>query len=177
MHHAALGGRKSGEGGEFGFEVGAGALVAPFYGHESLREGGQRRWRGAQRQARFRVCGPDFCAWSGVGGWNTWGCEERAVAFDGAVKVLGEGVVDDADEGFSVVGEGEGDGDVRVGVHEVGGAVYGIDYERGGGREAGGGGGGGRFFAEEGVGGVGVFEGGGDHGFDGFVGFGDEVGG
>lgn len=112
-----------------------------------------------------------------MGAWNTRGCEEHAAAFDGAVEVLGERVVDDADKGFSVVGEGEGDGDVRVGVHEVGGAVYGIDYERGGGREAGGGGGGGRFFAEEGVGGVGVFEGGGDHGFDGFVGFGDEVGG
>ncbi len=35
----------------------------------------------------------------------------------------------------------------------------------------------GRFFAEEGVGGVGGFEGCGDHFFDGFVCFGDEVGG
>lgn len=64
-----------------------------------------------------------------------------------------------------------------MGVHKVGGAVYGVDYECRRGGEAGGGGGGGGFFAEEGVGGVGVFEGGRDHGFDGFVCFGDEVGG
>lgn len=84
----------------FGFKVGARALIAPFYGHEGLREGGQWGWRRAQGQSRFRVCGVDFCAFSRVGGWDARGCEERALAFDGAVEVLGEGVVDDADEGL-----------------------------------------------------------------------------
>lgn len=34
------------------------------------------------------------------------GCEVGAFAVDGVVEELGEGVVDDADEGFEVVGEG-----------------------------------------------------------------------
>ena len=50
---------------------------------------------------------------------------------DGVVEVLGEGVVDYADEGLEVFGEGEGDGDVGVAVYEVGGAVYGVDDEGG----------------------------------------------
>ena len=63
---------------------------------------------------------------------------------DGVVEMLDERIVDDADEGFELVGEGEGDGDVRVTVDEVGCSVYGIDYEGwGGGEEAGCGG----FFA------------------------------
>lgn len=48
---------------------------------------------------------------------------------NGVVEVLGERVVDDADEGLEFVGEGEGDGDVGMSVHEVGGSVYGVDYE------------------------------------------------
>lgn len=48
---------------------------------------------------------------------------------DGVVEMLGERVVDDTNEGFKVVGEGEGDGDVGMSVHEVGGPVYRIDYE------------------------------------------------
>ena len=177
MYHGAVGGCEGREGGVFGLEVGAGALVAPFDGDEGLREGFEGRRRRAQREPRFRVCGFDFGARRRMGGRDARSGHKGAVAFDGAVEVLGEGVVDDADEGFQLVGEGEGDGDVRVGVHEVGGAVDGVDDERGCQGETRGGSGGGGFFAEEGVGGVGVFEGGGDHGFDGFVGFGDEVGG
>ena len=45
------------------------------------------------------------------------------------IEVPGEGVVDDADEGDEVVGEGEGDGDVGVRVHEVGCAVDGVADE------------------------------------------------
>ena len=45
------------------------------------------------------------------------------------VEVLGEGVVDYADEGGEFVGEGEGDGYVGVGVHEVCGSVYRVDDE------------------------------------------------
>lgn len=45
------------------------------------------------------------------------------------VEMLGEGIVDDADEGFELVGEGEGDGDVGMSVHEVGGSVYRVDNE------------------------------------------------
>ncbi len=81
-----------------------------------------------------------------MGGWDGGGGEVGAVAADGVVEVLGEGVVDDADEGAAVVGEGEGDGDVRVGVDEVGGAVDGVDDEGWGGGEVAGCGG---FFAEE----------------------------
>ncbi len=72
------------------------------------------------------------------------GGEEGALAADGVVEVVGEGVVDDADEGPEVVGEGEGDGDVGVGVDEVCGAVDGVDDECWGGGEGAGGGG---FFA------------------------------
>ena len=63
---------------------------------------------------------------------------------DGMVEMLGEGIVDDADEGFELVGEGEGDGDVRMSVHEVGSSVYWVDYEGWGWGEAAGCGG---FFA------------------------------
>lgn len=73
---------------------------------------------------------------------------------DGVVEVAEEGVVDDADAGEAVVGEGEGDADVGVAVDEVRGAVDGVADE-GGGRGEGRAGGVG-FFAEEsgGVGGV-----------------------
>lgn len=94
------------------------------------------------------------------------------LALDGVVYLLREGVVDHPDEGLAIEGEREGDGDVRVGVDEVCGAVDGVDDEGWGGGEGARGGG---FFAEEGVGGVGGEEGGGDEGFDCFVGFGYEV--
>lgn len=55
------------------------------------------------------------------------------MVFDGGVEVLGERVVDDADDGFVGDDEGHGDGDVGVGVDEVGGAVDGVDDEGGGG--------------------------------------------
>ncbi len=96
------------------------------------------------------------------------------MAVDSVVEVLGEWVVDYTDEGAQVEAEGEGDADVGVGVHEVCGAVYGVHYECGGGGEGAACGG---FFAEEAVGGVFEFESVGDHVFDCFVGFGDEVGG
>ena len=57
------------------------------------------------------------------------GCEVGAFAVDGVVEMLDEGIVDDADERFELVGEGEGDGDVGMAVYEVGGSVYGVDYE------------------------------------------------
>ena len=72
------------------------------------------------------------------------GCEVGAFAMDGVVEMLDEGIVDDADEGFELVGERKGDGDVGMTVHEVGGSVYGVDYECWGGGEAAGCGG---FFA------------------------------
>ena len=37
---------------------------------------------------------------------NTGGCEVGAFAMDGMVEMLDEGIVDDADEGFELVGEG-----------------------------------------------------------------------
>ena len=55
------------------------------------------------------------------------GCEVGAFAADGVVEVLDEGVVDDADEGFELGGEGLGDGDVGMAVDEVCGAVDGVD--------------------------------------------------
>lgn len=73
------------------------------------------------------------------------------MAVNGGVEVVGEGVVDDADEGDEVVDEGEGDADVGVGVDEVCGAVDGVDDEGGGGGELGFAGDVG-FFAEESVG-------------------------
>ena len=48
------------------------------------------------------------------------------------VEVLGVGVVDYTDEGFQVVREGEGDGDVGEAVDEVCGAVDGVADEGGG---------------------------------------------
>ena len=61
------------------------------------------------------------------------------MAFDGVVEMLCKRVVDDADEGDEVVGEGEGDGYVREGVDEVGGAVDGVADEcRSRGQEGGG---------------------------------------
>lgn len=59
------------------------------------------------------------------------------MAVDGGVEMVGEGVVDDADEGDEVVDEGEGDADVGVGVDEVCGAVDRVDHEGGGGGELG----------------------------------------
>ena len=56
-------------------------------------------------------------------------CEVGTFAVNGMVEVLGEGVIDDADEGFELVGEGEGDGDVGMSVYEIGGSVYWVDYE------------------------------------------------
>lgn len=73
---------------------------------------------------------------------------------DGMVEVLGERIVDDADEGFELVGEGERDGDVGMCVHEVCGTVYRVDYEGWGRGEAAGRRG---LFAQESVGrGVGI---------------------
>ena len=72
------------------------------------------------------------------------GCEIGAFAMDGMVEMLNEGIVDDSDEGFEFVGEGEGDGDVGMSVDEVGRSVYRVDYEGWGGGEAAGCGG---FFA------------------------------
>ena len=54
-------------------------------------------------------------------------CEIGAFAVDGVVKMLCERIVDDADERFELVGEGEGDGDVGMSVDEVGGSVYRVD--------------------------------------------------
>jgi hypothetical protein len=42
---------------------------------------------------------------------------------------VGEGVVDNADDGLAVVAEAEGDADGRVAVDEVCGAVDGVDDE------------------------------------------------
>ena len=88
--------------------------------------------------------------------------------------MLRERVIHDTDQGTHFVSERHGDGNVRVSVDEIGGAVDGIDDECGRGGEAARGG---CFFTEEGVGGVGFFQGRGYHGFDCLVGFGDEVGG
>lgn len=52
------------------------------------------------------------------------------MAFDRVVKMLCEGVVDDPDERDHVMREGEGDGYVGEGVHEVCGSVDGVDDER-----------------------------------------------
>ena len=60
-------------------------------------------------------------------------CEIGAFAVDGVVELLCERIVDDADERFELVGEGEGDGDVGMSVDEVGGSVYGVDDKRWGG--------------------------------------------
>ena len=38
---------------------------------------------------------------------------------DRVIEVLGERVIDDADQRAEIVGKGEGDADVRMGVHEV----------------------------------------------------------
>ena len=65
---------------------------------------------------------------------------------DRVIEVLGERIIDDADQRAEIVGKGEGDADVRMGVHEVCGAVDGVDDEGGGRGEVAGGGG---FFAEE----------------------------
>lgn len=100
-----------------------------------------------------------------------------AAVGDGAVEVSREGVVDDADAGPVFGDEGQRDGGVGVAVHEVQGAVYGVDDEGRGGGEAGGAPGDVGFFAEEGVVRVGGAEGGGEHVFDFVVGLGDEVGG
>ena len=79
-------------------------------------------------------------------GWDAGGCEVGALTVDGVVDVLGEGIVNDTDEGFELVGKGEGDGDVGMGVDEVCGSVYWVNDERWGGGEATRGGG---FLAEE----------------------------
>lgn len=64
------------------------------------------------------------------------GCEIGAFAVNSVIEMLGERVIDDTDEGFEVVGEGEGDRDVWMSVHEVGGSIYRVDYEGWGRREA-----------------------------------------
>ena len=58
-------------------------------------------------------------------------CEISTLGFDRVVQVLRERVVDDPDHGDAVDGEAEGDADVGVGVDEIGGAIYGVDYEAG----------------------------------------------
>lgn len=58
---------------------------------------------------------------------------------NGGIKLLREWVVNDADEGFELVGKGERDGHVGEGVDEIRGAVNGIDYEGWRGCETGGG--------------------------------------
>ena len=63
-------------------------------------------------------------------------CEIGALAMDGVVELLSERIVDNANERFEIVGEGEGDGDVRVSVDEVGGSVYGINDKSWGGSKA-----------------------------------------
>ena len=62
------------------------------------------------------------------------------------VDLLGEGIIHDPHHRDEVHGEGEGDGDVRVSMHEVCGAVDGVEDEGWGGGECAGGG---CFFAEE----------------------------
>ena len=57
------------------------------------------------------------------------------------VEMLGEGVVDDADEGLELVGECERYINIWMSVHEVGGSVDWVDYEGGGWGEAAGSGG------------------------------------
>ena len=52
-----------------------------------------------------------------------------AFAVDGMIEVLGEWIVDDADKRLQLVGEGQGDGDIGMSVHKVGGSVDGVDYE------------------------------------------------
>ena len=42
-------------------------------------------------------------------GWDARGCEVSALAADSVIEMLGEGVIDDADYGFTFNGEGEGD--------------------------------------------------------------------
>ena len=99
-------------------------------------------------------------------------CQKCPVTGDGVVELLREGVINDPHHRPKIHGEGEGDADVRVGMHEIRGAVDGVEDECWGGGE---GAGVGCFFAEEGVGrifGAQVAE---DEFFDGFVGFGDEV--
>lgn len=135
--------------------VGARAVGAPFDGHEALAQIGQRGGAGERER----------------GG----AVQEGAAAADRGVEGLREGVVDDADGGEQVDAEAEGDADVGVVVHEVGGAVDGVDDEGWAGGEARVGRVG--FFAHEGDVGVFFAEGGRDHCFDGAVGFGDEVSG
>ena len=88
-------------------------LIPPLHRHQRLLQPRQRRRRHLQRQLRhrvradhrLRVLGPA----SGPGrmrGGNAGGGEVGAFAVDGVVEVLGEGVVDDADEGSELVGEG-----------------------------------------------------------------------
>lgn len=100
----------------------------------------------------------------------------RAAAGDGAVQVPREGVVDDADQGPVFGDEGERDGGVGVAVHEVEGAVDGVDDEGGVRGQPGAVAGDVAFFAQELVVWVGGGEGGGEHVFDCVVGFRHEVG-
>ena len=64
--------------------------------------------------------------------------------------MLVEWIVDNTDLWNAVDGEAKGDADVGVAVHEVGGAVYGVDDEAGSVRDGAGGGSG--FLAEEPIG-------------------------
>ena len=43
--------------------------------------------------------------------------------------MLGERIVDNTDEGHEIMCEGEGDGDIREGVDEIGGTVDGVTDE------------------------------------------------
>lgn len=66
---------------------------------------------------------------------------------NGSVELLRKRVVDDADEGFELVGKSERNGHVGEIVDEVGSAIDGIDYEGRGRRKTGGGRG--RFFPQK----------------------------
>ena len=76
-------------------------------------------------------------------------CEIGAFTMNGVVKLLSERIVDDANERFELVSEGEGDGDVGMSVDEIGGSVYRVDDKGWGGSKAARFG---SFFAKEAVG-------------------------
>ena len=62
-------------------------------------------------------------------GWDAGSCEVSTLAVNGVVEMLDEGIVDDAHEGLELVGEGEGNGNVGMGVHEICSTIYWVDNE------------------------------------------------
>ena len=95
-------------------------------------------WRGvAERELPSLVYRLDWLAGLRKGRGDARGGQVRTVAFYSGVQVLREGVVDNANKGFLVEGEGQGDRNVGVGVNEVCGAINGIDDEGWSGGEAG----------------------------------------